>query len=182
MSSAQERPTGTAGPTGTTAPTGTGTGTDGNSTAATAGYQRGAHRSAGYAESDYGDGKTVAVMGFTALAAVLMILSGLWSFFVGLTGVLKGSFFTTVPNYTFTYNIHNWGWTHLILGAVVFAAGVCLLLGMMWARVVGIILAVISGIANFLFLPYYPFWSIIVIAIDVFIIWALATGMRRQVT
>ena len=63
-----------------------------------------------------------------------------------------------------------------------FAAGVCLLLGMTWARVVGIVLAVISGIANFLFLPYYPLWAIVVIALDVFIIWALASGARRPVS
>ncbi|HEY7011837.1 MAG TPA: hypothetical protein VH480_03715 [Streptosporangiaceae bacterium] len=174
MSSAQERPTGT--DTAGTAPSAG----NGGATTSTSGYQRGAHRSSGYAET--GEGRAVAVMGFTALAAVLMILSGLWSFFVGLTGVLKGSFFVSVTNYTFTYNIHNWGWTHLILGAVVFAAGVCLLLGMTWARVVGIVLAVISGIANFLFLPYYPLWAIVVIAIDVFIIWALASGTRRTVS
>ena len=189
MSSAQERPTGTAdtaGTTGTTPPTGTdgsntATGTGTGTGTGTSGYQRGAHRSTGYQESaEYGGGGSLAVMGFTALAAILMILSGLWSFFVGLTGVIKSSFFVTVPNYTFDYSIHGWGWTHLIIGAVLFAAGVCLLLGMMWARVVGIALAVISGIANFLFLPYYPLWSIIVIALDVFIIWALFTGARRQ--
>ncbi len=178
MSSAQERPTGTAdtaGTTETTPPAGTGT----------PGYQRGAHRSTGYQETagyEGARGGGLAAMGFTALAAVLMILSGLWSFFVGLTGVIKSSFFVTVPNYTFDFSIHGWGWTHLIIGAVVFAAGVCLLLGMMWARVVGIVLAVISGIANFLFLPYYPLWSIVVIALDVFIIWALASGARRQVS
>ena len=124
----------------------------------------------------------IAATGFTALAAVLMIMSGLWSFFVGITGVLTGAFYITVPNYTFTYSTSEWGWTHLAIGAVIFAAGVCLLLGMMWARVVGVILAVISGLANFLFLPHYPLWSIIVIALDVIIVWALVTGgSRRQV-
>jgi len=118
--------------------------------------------------------------GLIALAAVLMIMSGLWSFFVGITGVLSGGFYVAVRNYTFSYSIHAWGWTHLIIGAVVFAAGVCLLLGMMWARVVGVILAVISGLANFLFLPYYPLWSIVVIALDAFIIWALVTGVSRR--
>jgi hypothetical protein len=118
--------------------------------------------------------------GFIALAAVLMIMSGLWSFFVGITGVLSGGFYLVVRNYTFSYSIHAWGWTHLIIGAVVFAAGVCLLLGMMWARVVGVVLAVISGLANFLFLPYYPLWSIIVIALDAIIIWALVTGGGRR--
>ena len=118
--------------------------------------------------------------GLIALAAVLMIMTGLWSFFVGITGVLSGGFYVAVRNYTFSYSIHAWGWTHLIIGGVVFAAGVCLLLGMMWARVVGVILAVISGLANFLFLPYYPLWSIVVIALDAFIIWALITGIARR--
>ena len=121
-----------------------------------------------------------AAAGFTGLAATLMILSGLWSFFVGITGILKGAFYVAVPNYTVSWSSHGWGWTHLILGAVVFAAGVCLLLGMMWARVVGVVLAVLSALANFMFLPHYPLWSIIVIAIDLFIIWALTTGSRRQ--
>jgi hypothetical protein len=123
---------------------------------------------------------SVAAAGFTGLAAVLMILSGLWSFFVGITGILKGAFYLAVPNYTVSWSSHGWGWTHLILGAVVFAAGVCLLLGMMWARVVGVALAVLSALANFMFLPHYPLWSIIVIAIDLFIIWALTAGTRRQ--
>jgi hypothetical protein len=129
---------------------------------------------------NYDEGGTVAAAGFTALAATLMILTGLWSFFVGLTGVIKQSFYINVPNYTFQLNLHAWGWTHMILGAVVFAAGVCLLLGMMWARVVGVVLAVLSAIANFLFLPHYPLWSVIVIAVDVFIIWALTAGTARR--
>jgi hypothetical protein len=183
MSSAQDRPTGTAG-TETTGSTETGS-TEPTSTGVPG--QRGAHRSTGYqedyrdsAEHDRGDGRTIAAMGGYALAAVLMIFSGLVTFFVGITGIIKGSFFTTVPNYTFYYSVRGRGWTDLIIGAVIFAAGVCLLLGMTWARVVGVVLAVISGIANFLFLPYYPLWSIIVIAIDVFIIWALVSGGSRR--
>jgi hypothetical protein len=143
----------------------------------TAAYGQGGYQPAP-AEEDYG--RSLAAGGFIALAAVLMIMSGLWSFFVGITGVLSGGFYLTVPTYTFSYGIHAWGWTHLIIGAVIFAAGVCLLLGMMWARVVGVILAVISGLANFLFLPHYPLWSIIVIALDVFIIWALVSGGSRR--
>jgi hypothetical protein len=139
-------------------------------------YQSGA---TGY----YDDGGSVGAVAGTVLAATLMILSGLWSIFVGLTAIIKHSFFVTVPNYTFQLSVHNWGWVHLAIGAVVFATGVCLLLGMTWARIVGIALVVISGLANFLYLPYYPLWSIIVIAVDVFIIWALMTApARRNVT
>jgi hypothetical protein len=136
----------------------------------------------GYQRASYADDSgSMAARGFTVLAATLMIMSGLWSFFVGITGILRGTFYVTVPNYTFSLSAHGWGWTHLILGAVVFAAGSCLFLGMTWARVVGVCLAVISAIANFLFLPYYPLWSILVITLDVVIIWALCTsGGRRR--
>jgi hypothetical protein len=137
---------------------------------------------ADYPRGDYG-GRSVAQSGFTVLAATLMILSGLWSFLEGLVAVLRtGSFFTTLPNYTFQFSVHSWGWIHLGIGIVLFAAGACVLLGQAWAKALGIVLAVCSGIANFIFLPYYPLWSIVVIAIDVFIIWALATGMSRRAT
>ena len=118
---------------------------------------------------------------FTVLASTLMILSGLWGFFVGITGALSGSFYAHVPTtYTFSLSPYWWGIVQMCIGAVVFAAGVCLLLGMLWARVVGVALAVISALANFLFLPHYPIWSIIVIAVDVIIIWALTTSHVRR--
>jgi hypothetical protein len=128
----------------------------------------------------YGGGTDVAQTGFTVLAAALMMLAGLLGFFEGLVAILRQSFFVTLPNYTFQFNVHGWGWIHLVLGIVVFAAGACVLLGQTWAKGVGIVLAVFSAIANFLFLPYYPVWAIVVIAIDVFIIWALATGMSQR--
>ncbi len=117
----------------------------------------------------------------TVLAGVLMMLGGLWNFLSGLAVVLKKAFFVPVSNtYPYHWNVNSWGWTDLVLGAVVFAAGVCVLLGMTWARVVGVILASLSAIASFLFLPYYPIWSIILVAIDVYIIWALVSSGRRR--
>jgi hypothetical protein len=117
----------------------------------------------------------------TVLAGVLMILGGIWGFLLGLAVLIKKAFFVPVSGtYPYHWNITSWGWTHLFLGAVVFAAGVCVLMGMTWARVVGVILATLSAIASFLFLPYYPFWSVIMIAIDVYIIWALVKGPGRR--
>ena len=110
----------------------------------------------------------------------LMILSGLWSFLVGLVAIIRQSFYVTLPNYTYQFSVHGWGWIHLALGIVIFAAGFCVLLGQRWALLTGIVLAVFSAVANFMFLPYYPLWAIIVIAIDLFVIWALATGISRH--
>jgi hypothetical protein len=120
-----------------------------------------------------------AVLGFTVVAAILMMLSGVWNFLEGLAAIIKGSFFVVLPNYAFNASAVAWGWTHLILGAVVFLAGICLFMDLLWARITGIVLASISAIVNFLYIPYTPVWSIIVIAIDVFIIWALLVPRNR---
>jgi hypothetical protein len=115
-----------------------------------------------------------------ALAGVLMILTGLYGFLAGLAMILRAPFFVYHGGYLYVWNTHGWGWVELILGAVVVAAGACVLLGMVWARAVGIILATMSAVASFLVLPYYPIWSIIGIAVDLFIIWALVTYSGRR--
>ena len=112
------------------------------------------------------------------LAGTLMIISGVLSFLVGIAAITKAAFFTFNATYPYHWSVHSWGWAQLILGIVVFAAGVCVFLGMLWARMVGVILAVLSAVGSFLFLPYQPTWSIIVIALDGFMIWALMTSGR----
>jgi hypothetical protein len=192
MSSAQERPgsrAGTTNPTGSDAGTGSGaedmSGRSGStSTGATstgAPERVGAHRG-GYEAADYGAGiRGPARAGGVMLAAVLMIFSGLVTFFYGIAEVIRGTFFTgAAANYVFYFSPRGRGIVELAIGAVIFAAGVCLLLGMLWARMVGVVLAVLSALANFLFMPWYPVWSVIVIALDVFIIWALMSGGRER--
>ena len=118
-------------------------------------------------------------------AATLLILSGLLSFLTGLAVLLGKAFFTsqpdyttTVHNYAFHWNLTGWGWSSLLLGVIVVVAAIFVLLGVTWARWFGAVLALISAAGAFLFLPFYPFWSVIVIALDVFVIWALATVRR----
>jgi hypothetical protein len=122
---------------------------------------------------------TGAVLGFTITAAVLMMVSGLWNFLEGIAAVIKGQFFVVLPNYTYNISATSWGWFHLILGAIVFAAGAALFMDKTWARVVGIVLASLSAVVNFLYIPYSPVWSVIIIALDVFIVWALLAPRTR---
>jgi len=119
-----------------------------------------------------------AVIGFTALAGTLMLLGGLWNVTVGIVALSHGHVFTTAPAYMFRYNIRGYGWLEIGLGVLIFAAGMCVFLGMAWARYVGAFLAVLSAIANFAFIPYQPLWSIALIALNAFIIWALLTPRR----
>jgi len=116
-----------------------------------------------------------AVVGFTATAATLMVLGGLWAVVVAIDALSKNHHYITSPvsGYTYHWSLTGWGWFHLITGIVIVAAGVCVFLGQAWARILGAVLAVISAVEWFLFLPFMPIWSILVIALDAFIIWAL---------
>jgi hypothetical protein len=117
-------------------------------------------------------------VGFILFAAIMMIMAGIFQALDGLVALFNDTFYVTTRNYTFQFDVTTWGWIHLILGIVVALAGWGLLSGRTWARVVGITVVVLSAIANFLWLPYYPFWALIIIALDVFVIWALAAHGR----
>jgi hypothetical protein len=113
-------------------------------------------------------------VGFILFAAVMMIMVGVFQAIQGLVGIFENEFYVSTRNYIFQLDATTWGWTHLLLGLLVAFAGYGLLSGKTWARTVAITLVVLSAIANFLFIPYYPFWSLLVIALDVFVIWAIA--------
>ena len=118
-------------------------------------------------------------VGFVLFAAIMMIMAGIWQALAGLIALFENEFYVATRNYTFEFDVTTWGWIHLLIGVVVGLAGLGLLAGQTWARVVGIFLAVLSAIASFLFIPYYPFWSMLIIAVDVFVIWALAAHGRE---
>ena len=117
--------------------------------------------------------------GFTLFAAVMLMISGIWNFLEGLSALVKGSFYLILPSYAYNLSVTGWGWWHLVMGVVVFAAGACLLMDMLWARIAGIVIASLSAISNFLYIPYQPVWSVVIIALDVFVIWALLVPRRR---
>jgi hypothetical protein len=113
-------------------------------------------------------------VGFILFAAIMMLMSGVFEAIQGLIAIFENEFYVTTRNYTFQFDATTWGWIHLLLGLVVAFAGWGLLSGRTWARTVAIVLAVLSAIANFLFIPYYPFWSLLIITLDIFVIWAVA--------
>jgi hypothetical protein len=122
-----------------------------------------------------------AVVAFTAVGGALLILSGLLDIAIGITSLSVAHTYVAVPaaGYPYRWGLTGWGWSEIGLGIVVFAVGVCVFLGMAWARYVGAALAIISAVANFMILPFNPIWSIIVVALDAFIIWALLAPRRE---
>lgn len=115
----------------------------------------------------------------TYLAGWLMVMIGIFQALAGLAAIINNRLFVIGQEYAYAFDLTAWGWIHLVIGIVILIAGCYVLVGKLWARVVGIILALISAIANFLFIPYYPLWSILIIALDVFVIWALASQGRE---
>jgi hypothetical protein len=120
-------------------------------------------------------------LGFTAFAAWMMILIGTFHAIDGLAAIFKDEFFVPVQGYLFKFDATTWGWIHLIVGIVIVLAGVGLISGAVWARSIGVILAALSAIATFAYLPWYPIWSVVIITLDVFVIWAL-TAHGRDIT
>jgi hypothetical protein len=114
-------------------------------------------------------------VGFSAFAGAVMILIGIFEFFQGLAAVVNDDFFVITSRYAYDLDTTGWGWIHMIIGVVVFAAGLGIFSGATWARAVGITVAVITAVANFFYIPYYPVWSVLIIALCIIVIWALAS-------
>jgi hypothetical protein len=114
-----------------------------------------------------------AALGGVLFAASMMVLIGVFQAIAGLAAIIDDEFYVVAPNYTYDIDVTGWGWIHLIIGVVVFVGGLALFQRRVWAGYLAVALAVVSAIANFFFIPYYPFWAIVVIAIDVFVIWAI---------
>jgi hypothetical protein len=105
---------------------------------------------------------------------VMMMVAGTFHAMAGLVGIFNDSYWL-VPNsdlvVTVDYTV--WGWVHLILGAVAIATGAAILAGQAWARVTGVVLAVLSALVNLAFMAAFPLWATLIIAIDVLVIYAL---------
>jgi hypothetical protein len=117
-------------------------------------------------------------VGLIVFAAIMLMMAGTFQFLAGLVALFENEFYVTTRNYVFQLDATTWGWIHLLLGIVVAVAGWGLLSGRTWARALAITVAAISALANFLFLPYYPFWALTIITLDVLVIWAVATHGR----
>jgi hypothetical protein len=117
-------------------------------------------------------------VGLIYFAAVMMIMIGIFHAMNGFMAIVHKLFFHTPPNYVFAFNVSTWGWVHLIVGIAIMLAGFGVLSGSVVARTIGVILALISAIAGFAFIPYYPVMAIVFIAVDILVIWALTLHGR----
>ncbi|MEH6377216.1 hypothetical protein V7793_23225 [Streptomyces sp. KLMMK] len=119
--------------------------------------------------------------GLTLFAAVMMLIAGFVDIFRGIMAIVHDNVFISTPDYVFKFSLAGWGWIHLFLGIAALMVGVGLFRVSLWARVLGVIIAALLLIVNFLSIPYYPLWSIVVIALCAFVIWALCVVRHEDV-
>jgi hypothetical protein len=117
-------------------------------------------------------------VGITVSAAVILILAGVLHAMQGVVGLANNEFYVTTQNWIFKFDSTTWGWVHILVGLIAIGTGIGLFYGAVWARTVGVIVAAVSVFANFVWLPYYPVWAILIIAFDFFVIWALTAHGR----
>ena len=112
------------------------------------------------------------------LAGGIMVMAGIWQVFIGTTALVHDKIYVGTPRYLYAFDLTGWGWAQLLTGILSIAAGYAALRGLTWARVLGIVLAGLSMVIQFMFVPYYPIWSILVIALDTVVIYGLASYHR----
>jgi uncharacterized membrane protein len=118
------------------------------------------------------------VVGLSLFAGIMMMITGLLNAMQGVVALARNEVYVLTPRYIFAFDLTTWGWIQIILGTIVLAAGVGVMTGQLWGRVVGITVAALTMLANFAFIPYYPIWSLLIIALNVFVIWALCVYDR----
>ncbi|HEV7930727.1 MAG TPA: hypothetical protein VGP70_00180 [Actinomadura sp.] len=117
--------------------------------------------------------------GHLLFAVVTMVVIGIFHVISGIAAILQGHYFAAVTDYVFRFNVAAWGWIHLFLGILVASIGVLIYTRGLWARATGIIVAAVSSIESFMFMPYYPLSSLLIIALDVVVIWVLSVHGQR---
>jgi hypothetical protein len=124
------------------------------------------------------DASAAVDVGWITFAAVVMTVDGFFEILAGLAALINSDLFGDSVDTIFEQNAESWGWWHLVIGGVILLAGLVVLTGNILARIIGVIAAAISAIAAFAWLPIYPVWGIIVIAVDIAVIWALTVHGR----
>jgi len=116
--------------------------------------------------------------GWASFAGIMLIVVGFFHAFVGLVAIVDDTFYVVGRQWVFEFDVTAWGWIHLIGGAIVVASGFGIFTGNVAARTVGVAVATVSALVNFAWLPYYPVWSVLMIALAIAVIWSLTVHGR----
>ena len=131
-------------------------------------------------DADAGDNKVTGWVGWVLFAGIIMLTGGFFNIIQGVVALAQDDFYLVGSNglvLSLDYTV--WGWILLLSGVLFLCTGYGVMIGQTWARVTGVVLAVLNAMVNMVVMPAYPIWSIIVITLDVFIIYALVVHGRE---
>jgi hypothetical protein len=117
--------------------------------------------------------------GLALFSGVVIDVVGVNQVLLGISALLNDKVYVQAPDYAYSLDLTVWGWVHLVFGLLLILIGTSVVRGLTWARGVGIGLVALNLIANFAFIPYYPVWSLLIVALDVAVIWGL-TAYRED--
>jgi hypothetical protein len=117
-------------------------------------------------------------VGITVTAGIILMFAGFFGILQGIVALFNNEFYVVTEKWVFQFDATTWGWIHIIVGLLALGAGFGLFAGQVWARTVAVIAACLSMIANFVWLPYYPWWALLIITFDAFVIWAVTAHGR----
>jgi len=149
------------------------------STSTTSYEKGGRYEQSSQQPGDYGR-SSMEADGYTTQGGLFLVLAGLLTFLVGLAFVVRHSYYHSHGLYAYNWGIVSWGWVLFGLGIATFAVGTSHLLGVPMSRPLGITLAVLTVVAGFMIIPFYPLWAIIIVALGIAAVWGLAHGAERS--
>ena len=140
---------------------------------------------AGYSADAQVDGsEPVSMTGWTgwiAFASMMMVMLGSFHAFQGFIALLNDDYYLVRKSgLAIHVDYTTWGWVHLVLGIIIALAGLALLAGRMWARIVAVLAALVSAVVNVAFLAAFPVWSSLMVVLDIVIIWAVMVHGREM--
>ena len=118
--------------------------------------------------------------GLTLFAGVVLFLVGILGMLQGFSAVLKDDVFVAAPNYVYALDLTTWGWIHLLIGLAAMVVAVAVLTLRTWGLVAGIVIAGVSIVSNFLFVPQSDWWALVMIGLGVALIWAFSEVIREN--
>jgi hypothetical protein len=118
--------------------------------------------------------------GVVTFAGVALLTLAFFEILQAIAAIAEDQVFVAGVEYTYAFDLTQWGWIHLVLGLIGVGVGIGLLAGQTWARVAGIVVAVVVALANFAWLPYFPIWSLLIIAFSAVVIWALTAQLSEE--
>ncbi|PZG27466.1 hypothetical protein C1I98_33355 [Spongiactinospora gelatinilytica] len=121
-------------------------------------------------------------VGWVWFAGIILIMVGIFNIVSGLYAIVNSDLYVQTPSRLLLFNLAGWGWIHLIFGVLLLATGIALSIGETWARAVATVLVVINAITQLIWLAVNPWWSLVIIAVDVLVLYAIIVHGREAKT